>query len=316
MELRQIRYALAVARERSFTRAGERLHVSQSAVSEQVAKLEEEIGFAIFTRTGHTIEPTDAGRAFLAEAERVTGEFQSLARTAERLRGRRTDTLALGMGSGMAQLFVPRLFPAMAERAPGLRVDVLTAPTKSIFRDLDEGRIDAGIAIETAPERVPAGLVGERLETLDLALVVHPNHPLAARAEPIDAGTLVAEPVVMSELTVGYGEVVMGLFAELGFHPFVMAVADNIDTMKVILRQGRGCAIMPAAAAALECELGLLKLLEFQPARQVALALYRRRAPGSPRREAHLALLAELLRNLETRADAVRRDAKIASGQT
>jgi DNA-binding transcriptional LysR family regulator len=296
MELRQIRYALAVARERSFTRAAQRLHVSQSAVSEQVAKLEEEIGFAIFARAGHSIELTDAGRAFLAEAERVSGEFQGLARTAERLRGRRVESIALGMGSGLAQVFIPRLFPAVSARAPGLRLDVLTAPTKSIFRDLHEGRIDLGIAIETAPERVPAGLASERLLELDLGLVVHPAHRLAGATRPVDLGTLVAEPIVMSELTVGYGEVVLSLFADLGMHPNILAVADNIETMKTIIRQGRGCGIVPAAAAAEEAERGVLRVLEFEPARKVALALCRRRASESTRREAHLALLAELLR--------------------
>jgi DNA-binding transcriptional LysR family regulator len=290
MELRQIRYALAVARERSFTRAAQRLHVSQSAVSEQVAKLEEELGFEIFARVGHSIELTDAGRTFLSEAERVAGEFQGLARTAERLRGRRVESIALGMGSGLAQVFIPRLFPALSGRAPGLRLDVLTAPTKSIFRDLHEGRIDLGIAIETAPERVPAGLASERLLELDLGLVVHPEH------RPVDLGTLVSEPIVMSELTVGYGEVVMSLFADLGMHPHILAVADNIETMKTIIRQGRGCAIMPAAAAAEEAERGALRVLAFEPARKVALALCRRRMTESARREAHLALLAELLR--------------------
>jgi DNA-binding transcriptional LysR family regulator len=296
MELRQIRYALAVARERSFTRAAQRLHVSQSAVSEQVAKLEEEIGFEIFARVGHSIELTDAGRAFLAEAERVSGEFQGLARTAERLRGRRTESLALGMGSGLAQVFIPRLFPALSERAPGLRLDVLTAPTKSIFRDLHEGRIDLGIAIESAPERVPAGLASERLLELDLGLVVHPAHRLARATRAVDLGTLVSEPIVMSELTVGYGEVVMSLFADLGMHPNILAVADNVETMKTVIRQGRGYAIMPAAAAAEEADRGVLRVLPFEPARRVALALCRRRTPESPRREAHFALLVELLR--------------------
>jgi DNA-binding transcriptional LysR family regulator len=184
----------------------------------------------------------------------------------------------------------------LSGRAPGLRLDVLTAPTKSIFRDLHEGRIDLGIAIETAPERVPAGLASERLLELDLGLVVHPEHRLARTTHPVDLGTLVSEPIVMSELTVGYGEVVMSLFADLGMHPHILAVADNIETMKTIIRQGRGCAIMPAAAAAEEAERGALRVLAFEPARKVALALCRRRMTESARREAHLALLAELLR--------------------
>ena len=107
---------------------------------------------------------------------------------------------------------------------------------------------------------------------------------------------LVAEPIVMSELTVGYGEVVLSLFADLGMHPNILAVADNIETMKTVIRQGRGCAIMPAAAAAEEAAQGVLRVLAFEPARKVALALCRRRTTESARREAHLALLAELLR--------------------
>jgi DNA-binding transcriptional LysR family regulator len=103
----------------------------------------------------------------------------------------------------------------------------------------------------------------------------------------------------MSELTVGYGEVVLSLFADLGMHPNILAVADNVETMKTIIRQGRGCAIMPAAAAAEEAERGVLRVLAFEPTRKVALALCRRRTTESPRREAHFALLAALLRGAE-----------------
>lgn len=295
MELRQLRYVLAVARERSFTRAARRLRVSQSAISEQVAKLESEIGFALFAREGRGIALTDPGRAFLEEAERVSGEVRGLATLAGRLRGRQMDTVILGMASGMAPTFIPRLFPRLAQRAPGLRLDVLTASTNSIFRDLHEGRIDLGIAIEPAPARVPQGLSCERLVEVPLALVVPPAHRLAGRTRAVDVGQLVSEPVVMSELAVGYGEAVMALFQDLGIHPYVHAVADNIETMKWIVRQGRCVALMPLPAAQQEAELGLLRVLPIQPARSVAFALFRARDTRSARREAQLALVREVL---------------------
>jgi DNA-binding transcriptional LysR family regulator len=296
MELRPLRYALAVARTRSFTKAATRLHISQSAVSEQVAKLEAEIGFALFNRVGHGVEVTDGGRTFLAEAERVLGEVGSLARAAHRLRGRLVDTVAIGMGSGMAQIFIPRLFPAVSERAPELRLDVLTAPTKSIFQDLHDERIDLGIAIAANPERVPTGLVQEPLAELDLALVVHPRHRLAGRTRPVDLGAVMGEPMVMNELTVGYGEVVMSLFADLGVRPNIFAVADNIETMKVIVQQGKSAAIMPAAAVAREARAGLLRALPIAPARKIGLSLYRRREPTARKREGYLALITEVLK--------------------
>src|SRR5215468_10993901 len=102
LELRQLRYALSVAKERSFTRAATRLNVSQSAVSEQVSLLENEIGFPLFRRTPRGIELTERGRTFLYETERVIGDVLSLSDTARRLRGAPSDTLTLGMGSGMA----------------------------------------------------------------------------------------------------------------------------------------------------------------------------------------------------------------------
>src|SRR5687768_4902413 len=93
VDFRQIRYALSVAKERSFTNAAVRLNISQSAVSEQVKLLEDEIGFPLFRRTPRGIEVTERGRTFLYEAERVVGDVMSLADTARRLRGAPSDTL-------------------------------------------------------------------------------------------------------------------------------------------------------------------------------------------------------------------------------
>lgn len=296
MEFRPIRYALSVAKERSFTRAAARLRISQSAVSEQVRLLEHEIGFPLFRRTGRGIEVTERGRTFLAEAERVAGDVLSLSDTARRLNGGPADTLRLGMGSGMAQIFVPRLFRLLAEAPSGLRLELVTAPTKSIFSDLHEERIDVGIALESDPDRVPAGLVVERLAEAEMALILHPRHPLAASRRAVDIGRLVAEPIIMSELTVGYGEVVMSMFIDLGSRPNILAIADNIETMKVIVQSGTGIAVVPRASAEAEAASGLLKLLPLAPRRAVVLSLFRRRQPMSRHKEAFVIRLRDALR--------------------
>ena len=297
MEFREIRYALSVAKERSFTKAAARLNISQSAVSEQVRLLEEEIGFPLFRRTSRGIELTERGRTFLYEAERVVGDVLSLSETARRLRGAPSDTLTIGMGSGMAQMFMPRLFGDLKNILPGVRLEILTAPTKTIFDDLHEERLDAGIAIESDPERVPAGLVFDRLTEAEMALIVHPKHPLARSRRTVDVGKLVAEPIVMSELTVGYGQVVLSLFTDLGIRPNILAVADNIETMKVIVQSGSGVAVVPRPCADNEAALGVLKVLRIAPSRTVALSLFRRRQPLSRRKEGYLAALRDALRD-------------------
>jgi DNA-binding transcriptional LysR family regulator len=297
MEFRQIRYALSVAKERSFTKAAHRLNISQSAVSEQVRLLEEEVGFPLFARTPRGIELTERGRTFLYEAERVVGDVLSLSDTARRLKGALSDTLTIGMGSGMAQIFMPRLFLRLQDILPGVRLELLTAPTKNIFNELHEERIDAGLAIESDPDRLPSGLVIFRLTTADLALIVPPKHPLAKSRGPIDIGRLMAEPIIMSELTVGYGQAVLSLFTDLGIRPNILAIADNIETIKVIVQSGKGIAIVPRACAENEVALGVLKALAIAPSRSVALSLFRRRQPLSRRKESFLNALQEALRD-------------------
>ena len=296
MDFRQLRYALSVSKERSFTGAAKRLNISQSAVSEQVKLLEEEIGFELFHRTSRGIESTDRGRTFLYESERVMGDLLSLTDTARRLRGALSDTLTIGMGSGMAQIFIPRMFADLERDLPGVRLEIMTAPTKNIFNELHEERIDAGIAIESNPDRLPAGLIFDRLVDAEMALITHPKHALARSKQPIDIGRLVAEPFIMSELTVGYGQVVFSLFTDLGIRPNILAVVDNIETMKMIVQAGGGIAIVPRACAENEVALGLLKALAIAPARNVSLSLFRRHEPLSRRKETALLKLRELLR--------------------
>jgi DNA-binding transcriptional LysR family regulator len=296
LDFRQLRYALSVSKERSFTGAAKRLNISQSAVSEQVKLLEEEIGFELFHRTSRGIESTDRGRTFLYESERVMGDLLSLTDTARRLRGALSDTLMIGMGSGMAQIFIPRMFADLKRDLPGVRLEIMTAPTKNIFNELHEERIDAGIAIESNPDRLPAGLIFDRLVDAEMALITHPKHALARSKQPIDIGRLVAEPFIMSELTVGYGQVVFSLFTDLGIRPNILAVVDNIETMKMIVQAAGGIAIVPRACAENEVALGLLKALAIAPARNVSFSLFRRHEPLSRRKETALLKLRELLR--------------------
>jgi len=296
LDFRQLRYALSVSKERSFTGAAKRLNISQSAVSEQVKLLEEEIGFELFHRTSRGIESTDRGRTFLYESERVMGDLLSLTDTARRLRGALSDTLMIGMGSGMAQIFIPRMFADLKRDLPGVRLEIMTAPTKNIFNELHEERIDAGIAIESNPDRLPAGLIFDRLVDAEMALITHPKHALARSKQPIDIGRLLAEPFIMSELTVGYGQVIFSLFTDLGIRPNILAVVDDIETMKMIVQAGGGIAIVPRACAENEVALGLLKALAIAPARNVSLSLFRRHEPLSRRKETALLKLRELLR--------------------
>jgi len=296
LEFRQIRYALSVAKERSFTRAATKLNISQSAVSEQIKLLEEQIGFALFNRTPRGVELTDRGRTFIYDAERVVGEVLSLSDTAQRLRGAPTHTLTVGMGSGMAQILMPRIFGKEPELLPGVRLVISTAPTRNLLNDLHEERVDAAIVIASDPDRVPAGLTFHPLAEAEMALIIHPKHKLAKTSQPVDVRVLAAEPIIMNELTMGYGQIVESLFSELGIRPNILAIADNVETIKTIVQSGKGIAIVPRACAASEIALGTLKAVSIRPRCSVVLSMFRRRQPLSRRQEANLSRLLDALK--------------------
>jgi DNA-binding transcriptional LysR family regulator len=301
MEFRQIRYALSVAKERSFTRASTRLNISQSAVSAQIRLLENEIGFSLFWRSTRGVELTEAGRTFLHDAERIVGDLLNLSETARRLRGGGSETLNLGMVSGAAQTFVPRFFRNLSKTIQDIKLRLIITPTRNIFKDLQEERIDAGIAIESHPDGVPAGLVFDRLATIEMALIVHPKHALAKSKKPINVSAIAAEPIVMNELEVGYGQIVLSLFSDLGIRPNILAIADNVETIKVIVQSGAGIAILPRTCVDQEISFRLLKALRLVPERNVAFSLFRRRESLSRQKEACLSALNRALRFEETR---------------
>jgi DNA-binding transcriptional LysR family regulator len=276
VDVRQLNYALAVARAKSFTRAAERLNVSQSTISEQVALLEARIGFPLFRRTGRGVEPTETGRLFLDEAERVAGDLMSLVDLARRLKGLGTENVRLGIGSGLAPLFLPKMF-AEVSLAQSLNVEVKTAPTRVVFDELQAERLDLGIVAEVTPDRVPAGLAVTRLVETEMVAIAPPKLALPLAARKLDLARLGDIPVIMNELSVGYGQMVAALFSDLGVRPRIRAVADNVETMKVMVAAGFGIALIPAGAAEIEVAAGRLRAVPVFPACPLVVTAYRAR---------------------------------------
>jgi DNA-binding transcriptional LysR family regulator len=281
MNDRQLRYALAVWRDRSFSRAAEQLNVSQSSISMQVKLLEDELGFQLFERTGQGIEATTIGRSFLKQAEHVIVAMLGLADVADNLRGGQAGSLAMGLSSGIAWQVLPPLTGLLAEVRKKLRIEIVTAPTRRIQELINQRRLDMGLFVETGNRGLPAGLVGEQISRIVLGLATPSNHPLGRRGTPIDIEDVAGELIVMNELAVGYGEIVLSMFSDRGLKPKVAAIVDNIDTMKVLVASGFGVAIIPMMCIQNELRLGQLLScpLSFAPPTSIMLA---RRAEALP----------------------------------
>ncbi|MFE2250716.1 LysR family transcriptional regulator [Streptomyces lavendulae] len=180
MELRQLRYFVAVAEEGGFARAAERLHIVQSAVSQQVRRLERELGLTLFERTTRRVSLTVAGERLLPEARVVLDAAERTRRVAADLASAGTGTLRLGTVRGPGQR-VYRLLARLAELAPEVRVRVRSLSVAERLAAVRTGALDAALvrALPTAP-----GLELLPLWEDPLYVALPAGHPAAALARP------------------------------------------------------------------------------------------------------------------------------------
>ena len=281
MNDRQLRYALTVWRERTFSRAAARLNVSQPAVSEQVRLLEDELGFKVFRRTGRGVEATFAGRTFLDHSERAIDGLLALTETARQLKGGPRGALAIGFSSGIAPALAPQLLKALRPALARHRLEVITATTRRIHRFVLERRLDLGLVIEADPRTAPPELSVERIGDVEVGLLMPPGHRLD-RDRAIDIAELREEQIILNEPDIGYGRFVAALFADRAIKPRIAAVSDDVETVKLMVRAGLGVAVVPANCAANETALRQLVLRPLLPRAQCQIAVIRRKGPLAP----------------------------------
>src|SRR4051812_2896765 len=151
MELRHLRYFVAVAEELHFRKAAERLHIAQPAVSEQIRKLEQELGVTLFNRSRRSVALTPAGTAFLEEARHVLRHAEVAQQAARNAVDRATTRLRIGYLPASLPASVPRALRHLAVSAPSVDVDLATGPALRLIEDLRARRLDAVVTSLPAP---------------------------------------------------------------------------------------------------------------------------------------------------------------------
>lgn len=246
MEVRQLRYFVAVAEELHFGRAAKRLHVTQPPLSQAIKQLEAEVGTPLLERTSRRVALTDAGRAFLPEARQVLAALDRSTAAAREAAEGRIGTLRLGVVPTAARAVLPALLRRYRERAPRVRLDVHELGTARQLGLLREGRLDAGIGRDVGvdePGVTAAVLLREPLVAVRPLGVGRP----AGRVALTDLAELPLVGVT-AHGSPRLHHLVTAAFAGVGAHPRVVQEVDQLDTVLALVAAGVGAALLPRSA--------------------------------------------------------------------
>ena len=249
MELRHLRYFIAVAEELHFRRAAERLHMSQPPLSQQIRQLEEEVGATLLLRNQRKVELTAAGAAFLVRAREILDAVEDAARTARRVQRGEVGRLAVGFVGSAMYSFVPELLRAFREQAPDIALRLEELGTTEQLRQLDDGRLDVGFV--RAPGARP-GLTFETVMEEQIVVALPDVHPLAQRPL-LRLSDLQGESLI--QLTPGGSpglrDALAGTIARLGGEERIVQEVAEMQTVVGLVAAGVGISLVPESVRAL-----------------------------------------------------------------
>jgi DNA-binding transcriptional LysR family regulator len=247
MELRQLEYFVTVAEEANFTRAAERLHISQSGVSAQVRQLERELGQALLDRSGRSVRLTEVGQAVLPLAQAALDAMQSVRLTVDELAGLVRGHVTVGMVSGCALPVLADLLAGYHDRYPGVSIALTEGGSDRLVELLREGRLDLAL-IGSAGAATP-GLEVAVLADEPLVAAVSIADPLAASAS-ITLDALRELPLVSLPRGTGVRSALDAACADAGFELRVVLEASALSMVAQLAGLGLGVAVLPASVAA------------------------------------------------------------------
>ena len=244
MDLRQLRYLDAVAKARSFTAAALDLHVAQSALSQQVAKLERELGVELLRRTTRRVEVTEAGELVLARGRRALAEAEAIRADLDALHGLVRGRLRIGGVPPLSGLHPAQVIAEFGRAHPGIDITIREEVAATLIVELARGDLDVVLALVDVAG-VPPGVTGRRLLDEELVLITAPGHPLAAKKR-VPHAALADEPLV----AYGTGSALRVELERLVPAPRVIAEANELSTLRELVALGLGVTLMPAAVVA------------------------------------------------------------------
>jgi DNA-binding transcriptional LysR family regulator len=253
MDLSALQIFLAVADERSFSRAAAKVHRTQPAVSQAVRRLEADLGEELFDRSSKSGTLTDAGRVLQNYGQRLVRLAEETESAMRELRDLRRGRVLIGANEAAVHTLLP-LMARFRQRAPHLTLDVRRVPARQIAVEVQQGSLDFGALTFRPPE---TGLLEVPVGTDELVLLVPPTHPLAKRKQ-VSMADVATEPVVAHNDPSPARERVLRLFEEHQVPLNMVISLPSLDGIKRAVELKLGVAMLPRRCAVTEIASGRL----------------------------------------------------------
>ena len=250
MELRQLRYFVTLAEELHFGRAAAREHIVQSALSQQLQRLERELGVILLERTTHHVQLSAAGAVFLIEARQILAHVERAAVAAQRA-ARSTPSLRVGVVDASYDS-MPLILHEVQQQYPDLEIHQVEAGVPEQFQRLVDGRLDVGLGRASL---APPAVASELFRLDPLGVLVAEGHPFAAQAA-VPVATLAAEPLLLAEeeRAPEFNQFVTELCRSVGFLPTLYrGTVESIRASVDLVAQRRCVLCAPSSCCAGPC---------------------------------------------------------------
>lgn len=246
MELRQLRYFVAVAETQSFTRGAEAQRVAQPALSRQVRALEEELGVELLERSARPVKLTEAGRICFEQASQILSGIEQLRHTMENARAFHRSRFVIGVVGSIMHGAMPRIIRAFREQHPGIDVELIDLLTLEQVEALKTGRIDAGLG----RIRIDDPVVRRQVLFEEPLLAALPSDdPLADKTGPLSLADLSNSVLIAypSRPRPSYADQVLSRFRDHGVKPRRITEVREIQTALGLVASGAGVAVVPSS---------------------------------------------------------------------
>lgn len=247
MDLRQLRYFVAVARERNFTRAAEQLNIAQPPLSRQIQLLEEEVGVPLLIRNTRPVRMTDAGRLFYEQAVQVLGRVKQMKETTRQVGLHQRSVLSIGFVGSVLYGGLPTLMRKLRENAPELDIQMVELMSLQQIEALKEGRIDIGFGRVHHSDPNVAGIV---MREERLAAVVPLSSPLARESTPLPLHALDGQKLIVypKEPRPGFADQVLNVLHGHGVQIGDVLEVREIQTALGLVAAEFGVCVVPSSA--------------------------------------------------------------------